>query len=335
VRHVFSHFGSGTLKGASTHLSKFFVCHPAAFLVEQRRLHKLGIRPRVTVDPSSPVTTIYDMLINRWVEDSRSDNRHGSVGVGFGETLERNQFPDYRLTVGDISDDFLGVDLENWAHAIRFEWLPYRLGQLGVDLERYRQLPLMKERTLCIEVAKDLLVFREQITLRSDDTLLDDADRLVMEGAQGLLIDQDYGTFPYVTRSNTGLKNVVAMLGNEPLTVHYVTRAYTTRHGAGPLPFELPQPPYLGIRDETNVAGDYQGPLRFSYLNLDDVGAVVRKDKANYLPAGSETYSVVTCLDQLPSDGFVILNSVVCPCDRDAIPQLVANAFGCGARSVA
>src|ERR1035438_469283 len=91
IRHVFSHFGSGTLKGAATHLSRFFVCNPSAFLVEYNILSGHGIRPVVTVSPQCPVTTIYDVVLNRIIETHRGSERHGSVGVGFGETLERCQ----------------------------------------------------------------------------------------------------------------------------------------------------------------------------------------------------------------------------------------------------
>ena len=57
VRHVFSHFGAGTLKGAITYLSEFFVCHPLKFLMERDELKSKGILPRVIVDPRSLVTT--------------------------------------------------------------------------------------------------------------------------------------------------------------------------------------------------------------------------------------------------------------------------------------
>ena len=77
-RHVFSHVGSGAFSGAATFLSRWFVSHPMLFLKEQAALAALGVNPVVLIDPASPVTTPYDMLINQIVEQARGDGRHGS-----------------------------------------------------------------------------------------------------------------------------------------------------------------------------------------------------------------------------------------------------------------
>ncbi|HCB15329.1 MAG TPA: adenylosuccinate synthase, partial [Gammaproteobacteria bacterium] len=64
-RHVFSHIGSGAFAGAKTFLSRFFVCNPILFLKEREKLAALGIKPVTGIDPASPVTTPYDMMINQ------------------------------------------------------------------------------------------------------------------------------------------------------------------------------------------------------------------------------------------------------------------------------
>jgi adenylosuccinate synthase len=126
---------------------------------------------------------------------------------------------------------------------------------------------------------------------------------VIFEGAQGLLLDQDRGFFPHVTRSNTGLRNVVVLAeeaGIGALDVTYATRAYMTRHGAGPLPGELPDQPYAGIRDETNRPHRWQGSLRFALLDLDLLAGAVRADLAD-APAGLRVSHrlMVSCLDQV------------------------------------
>lgn len=63
-RHVFSHFGSGTLAGAATYLARHFVCNPLVFWKESRELIALGAAPVMAADPRCFVTTPYDMLIN-------------------------------------------------------------------------------------------------------------------------------------------------------------------------------------------------------------------------------------------------------------------------------
>ena len=52
-RHVFSHFASGTLAGADTYLSRYFVCHPMLFTQEREALREKGFRPRVAIDPQA------------------------------------------------------------------------------------------------------------------------------------------------------------------------------------------------------------------------------------------------------------------------------------------
>jgi len=102
--------------------------------------------------------------------------------------------------------------------------------------------------------------------------MLTDYAQVVFEGAQGLLLDQDRGAFPYVTRSHTGIRNaldVAAEAGIDAVDATYVSRAYLTRHGAGPLSRELPGKPYPGIQDSTNVPNEFQGTLRFAHLDLD------------------------------------------------------------------
>lgn len=127
--------------------------------------------------------------------------------------------------------------------------------------------------------------------------------QIVFEGAQGLLLDQDKGTFPYVTRSHTGVRNAATLAceaGIDALEVHYVTRSYLTRHGAGPLPRELPAKPYANIIDATNIPNPFQGALRFAWLDLDLLKASVERDLAD-APQGvrCDPRLVVTCMDQL------------------------------------
>ncbi|GAF82360.1 unnamed protein product, partial [marine sediment metagenome] len=85
-RHVFRHVGSGTFAGAATFLSQFFISNPILFLEELKELKNLKLKPKVYIDPESPITTPYDMMINQMAEEFRGNQRHGSCGVGFAET---------------------------------------------------------------------------------------------------------------------------------------------------------------------------------------------------------------------------------------------------------
>jgi adenylosuccinate synthase len=112
------------------------------------------------------------------------------------------------------------------------------------------------------------------------------------------LLDEQHRWFPYVTRSRTGLTNVDILAkesGIEALDVTYVTRAYATRHGAGPFPREVLD---LSHADRTNVPNPWQGTLRFGDLDLDLLAESIREDRARTnLPIAHGL--AVTCLDQV------------------------------------
>jgi adenylosuccinate synthase len=299
-RHVFSSFGAGTLKGARTHMSRFFVVNPLEFLAEYYTLAAIGVTPKVSVSPYCYVTTLCDVGINRALELSRGDKRHGSCGVGFGETIERCENSGFSLCVGNLKD----LSVERLVRDICTEWVPYRLKQLGISTSDYLRWawPLDQDNVINKFVA-DCQHFLDLVTVRSDKDVLESETRenIIFEGSQGLLLDSEYGTFPYVTRSRTGLTNVLKLI-EPPLDVYYVSRAYTTRHGAGPLPHECTDKPYPGIVDNTNIPNEYQGSLRFSYLNLDQIYRAVRRDR-DQLRSGC-VRGVMTCLDQIDGKTF-------------------------------
>lgn len=303
LRHVFSHVGSGAFVGAATFLSRFFVSHPMLFLKEIESLATKGVQPVVYVDPQSPVTTPYDMMINQIVERERGADRHGSCGIGFGETIERNLTPAYALTVADLAD---GSALAAKLDAIRREYAPARLTRLGFADAFGWNTDLLLSDAILEHFIEDVGRFLQLATVADVQTATR-GRHLLFEGAQGLLLDQDRGFFPHVTRSNTGLRNVLALAAELDLTeleVTYVTRPYATRHGAGPLSHELPEKPYPGIADATNVPNDWQGSLRFGWLDLDVLREAIAGDlaAAEKLPVSIETRFAVTCVDQINGD---------------------------------
>ncbi len=300
-RHVFSHIGSGAFAGTPTFLSRFFVSHPLLFLKEWEVLAALGVRPTVYVDPNSPVTTPYDMLINQIIEQQRGADRHGSCGVGFGETLERGLTPGYALTVGDLADS---AALPARLEAIRHRYAPARLARLGFPTAAAQHRALLQSDAILEHFCTDVRRFLDRVTVMDAPTAIQGRS-LLFEGAQGLWLDQDRGYFPHVTRSHTGLRNVLTLAGEwglEQLAVTYVTRAYLTRHGAGPLPHELPGLPYPGVDDPTNRPNPYQGSLRFAWLDLDLLQQAITADLSDtgaYPGLMAEPRLAITCLDQI------------------------------------
>ncbi len=249
-RHVFQHFGSGSFLGVPTFLSQFFVCHPIQFFREAETLAKLGVDAPVYAHPDCLVTTFADMMINQALEDARGDKRHGSVGMGFNETIERSSVPELRITMADLWNR--SPALEEKLVQICGSYSAFRTGKPIADpgemIERFMQ---------------GCWAFAEAVHPAGIGQCKDP----VFEGAQGLLLDQDSGGFPHVTRSNTGMKNVrslCAQAGIDDVDVYYVSRTYLTRHGAGPLTGEDAGMSYA---DHTNLPHPYQGKIRFAPMD--------------------------------------------------------------------
>jgi adenylosuccinate synthase len=301
-RHVFSHFGAGTLAGAETYLAKHYVCNPIMFWREHRQIVDLGVKPIIAADPRCFVTTPYDMIVNQAVEDARGEGRHGSVGIGFGETIERNQYPIFQLWKADLADRTKMVDR---LRLIRDRWLPERCHQLGIPT-----LPKDDDRltdTLLEKIADAYAAFDASVLTAGAEVL--ERKSVIFEGAQGLALDMDRGNFPHVTRSNTGLTNVIplaSVLGLY-LDVIYVTRPYLTKHGAGPLPGEFdPDPP---IVDETNKEHPYQGKFRFGHL---DIPALMGRIKDDLRSCPTATHGIaMTCIDHVDAGKIHTLGAML------------------------
>ena len=298
-RHVFHHFGSGALAGVPTHLSAHFVAHPMMMLGERAALERLGANVTMSSDPRAIVTTPFDMMINQAVELARGNGRHGSCGLGFGETIERSLRPAFSIRTGDL----FRPDLRQRLAHIWAEWVPLRLAMLGLTA-----LPASIAESLDVDGIIDRFIidcadYLDCVALWPDARLAGKGT-VIFEGAQGLMLDQDHGAFPHVTRSNTGLRNmldIAAQAGIAGIDAVYATRCYTTRHGAGPLAHETVALDGIVVDDPTNAPNDWQGTIRLAPLDLAVLRGAIARDLA--LAEGSDVVVTaalaVTCLDQV------------------------------------
>lgn len=256
TRHVFKHFGAGTLRGVPTFFSEHAAVNPIAFFRELDELHAIRIRPAVYAHPDCLVVTFADMLINQCVEDARAakgTGRHGSTGMGLNETITRSQVPELKITFSDLLNGDRA--LEQKLVKICTLWAAYRAGK-----------PLVNYEPQVEAFVKGCEAFAHAVVPAGIGSFRDP----LFEGSQGLLLDQDNEEYyPHVTRSSTGLRNVrmlCAKAGISELNIdsYYVSRTYLTRHGAGPLPGEDLK---LRYPDDTNLDHPYQGRLRFAPLD--------------------------------------------------------------------
>lgn len=285
-KHIFSSFGSGTLQGVPTYWSEYCTFHPSAFLNEYQLLKSL--KPLIYVNPLCPVTTFFDVDFNRLAERTKAN---GSVGVGFGATIQRQEAY-YKLFVQDLFHEKILLEkLKNIANYYGRKYDDYRMEEF-------------------LEVIREV---KNIITL-SDNSIIYNNYNPIFEGAQGILLDMDFGFFPNVTRSNTTSKNALKLcevsgVFNYTNTheIYYVTRCYTTRHGRGYMGEGKPVT-LKNNEGETNKSHEFQGEFRTSEMDFELLNYALECD--NNFSKGVRKNLVITCTDQLDTDIDLFLSKV-------------------------
>ncbi|HEY6295236.1 MAG TPA: adenylosuccinate synthetase [Streptosporangiaceae bacterium] len=251
--HSFAQFGSGTFTpGVRTHLSRFMLVDPLALAAEAAHLASVGVGDaldRLTVDREALLTTPYHRAANRARELARGQDRHGSCGVGIGETMR------YAL---DHPDDAPRV-----ADCAAPRTLTRKLGMLR-DRLADELGPL--DAPGVVGVCDAYLAFAGRVALVDRGYLqqLLGTGPVVFEGAQGVLLDEWRGFHPYTTWSTTTFANAETLLAEAGETALRlgVVRCYLTRHGPGPF---VTEDPTLELPEPHNRRGAWQGAFRVGH----------------------------------------------------------------------
>lgn len=281
--HIFSHFGSGTMAGAPTYWSKHCPISPVTLLNELAVLTKKEIYPKLYIDAECPVITPYDIMHNIQIS---KETQHGTCGAGFGTTIEREE-NFYSLKFIDL---FYPNILKEKLRLIRDDY--YHNNAINTDITVTECNFLQDCNDITIDNHIELVHF------------IPPANTYIYEGAQGLLLDQHYGFFPHVTRSNCGSTNIPHTFFTE---YYLITRAYHTRHGNGYFPNEI-NDHILHDKDETNVNNRHQGRFRRTILNLDLLEYALIRD--NGIRNSKFNNLVITCLDHLKEFKFIYKDKI-------------------------
>ena len=253
--HAFAQFGAGTFTpGVRTHLSRFMLVDPLALAAEASQLAAAGVGDaldRLTVDRDALLTTPYHQAANRARETARGTGRHGSCGMGIGETARfALEFPADAPRVADCAAPrTLARKLARLREALTSELGPLAGPDPTALADAYR-------------------AFARRVALVDGGYLrqLLRAGPAVFEGAQGVLLDEWRGFHPYTTWSTTTFANADALLADAGHTAQRlgVVRCYMTRHGPGPFPTEDPT---LEVPEPHNRGGRWQGAVRAGHFD--------------------------------------------------------------------
>ncbi|MDQ7814585.1 MAG: adenylosuccinate synthetase [Patescibacteria group bacterium] len=244
-QHAFQQFGSASfVPGVRTHLSRFMLVNPTAFLSEGMHLAKYGIHDifsRVTVERDALVTTPFQIAVNRLREMSRGRDRHGSCGLGVFETVQdKLEQGNAVMYVRDLENPNVLIRKLRFVQEMNRDKAAKLIGIPEND-DAQLMLDVLNDPSESIRCAEWFSRFIRLVTPVDDAYLTEIMQRegvAVFEGAQGVLLDEVHGFFPHCTRSDVTFRNAERMLEQigfmGGITRMGVMRTYATRHGAGP-----------------------------------------------------------------------------------------------------
>lgn len=263
IKHVLHQIPSGIFRDKTKNIiGNGVVLDPIIFKTEIEKLQKYNLNVKANLFISKKATLILPThrLLDQAYEKAKGENKIGSTLKGIGPTYQ-DKIGRQGLRVGDILADnfvekFKKLTSIHFAilkdHDIAYDWS---------DLEKQFM---------------DAVGFLKQFNLIESEYFLNNelkkGSSILAEGAQGSLLDIDFGSYPFVTSSNTVTAGACTGLGIAPHKIGEVFgifKAYSTRVGSGPFPTELMDEQGELMRKEGNEFGSTTGrPRRCGWIDL-------------------------------------------------------------------
>ena len=231
-KYKFHLLPSGVVRGKTCVIGNGVVVDPEVFLEEINSLRKRGIEPRVMVSDRANVIMPYHKILDGAEEAYLGKKRIGTTKRGIGPCYS-DKIARKGVRVADLLDENLLRDkLESILpikeklaeiYGVRFDF------DIDELVEKYTEYGRKMEPYITDTIAELSRAIRE-------------GKNILLEGAQGVMLDVDFGTYPYTTSSNTISGGACTGSGIPPKCIDEVigvVKAYTTRVGMGPLPTEL------------------------------------------------------------------------------------------------
>ena len=255
-KYVLRSIPSGIFQGGKVNIiGNGVVMAPDLFMAEAKDLERSGhnLRDRLHISRKAHLIMPTHRLLDAAYEAAKGKNKVGTTGKGIGPTytdkISRNG-----LRVGDILDNF---EAKYQAHKERHLQMLASLNYTDFDITEV-------EKTW-MEGVEYMKQFRIVDSEHEINNLLRSDKSILCEGAQGTMLDVDFGSYPFVTSSNTICAGACTGLGIGPNrigNVYGIMKAYCTRVGAGPFPTELFDETGKLIRDLGHEYGAVTGRER-------------------------------------------------------------------------
>ncbi len=210
------------------------VIDPWALLEEIEDVKKKGIEvnnKNLIISESATLILPLHKEMDEIREDAAGEGKIGTTKRGIGPAYE-DKVGRRSIRVMDLASE---RSLEKRLESVLAH---HNVIRKGLGKEMYKKDILKKE---LLKIAPEILKFSQPVWQKIDE-YKKKKKKILFEGAQGVLLDVDHGTYPFVTSSNTVASMASTGSGCGPDTINYVlgiTKAYTTRVGSGPFPTEL------------------------------------------------------------------------------------------------
>lgn len=214
------------------------VIDPIALVEEIKLLesHGIDVKPKLRISKRAHLILPTHRVLDRVSELDKGDKKIGSTLKGIGPTY-MDKTGRNGIRMGDIFMNFK----EKYNQLKEKHFLIMERHKMTLEwLDAYTQIEKEeKDWFESVEYLKSIDIIDSEYFINKS---LKERKTILAEGAQGSLLDVDYGTYPFVTSSNTTISGVISGLGVSPQSIGSVTgifKAYTTRVGSGPFPTEL------------------------------------------------------------------------------------------------
>ena len=329
--HCFSQFGSGSFFPlCHTLLTHFMVISPHTLLVEMEYLRRKGvldIEEKLFIDKECVIVTPMHKLINRLLETLRSKGgKYGTTGMGVGVTIDDKENKDITsLKVKDMNDDQILYGKLKKIMVEKLKRVKEIMECFKKDQKSVYEIEFMpgdeisegEVKLVCDQANKfvheflrantvdSLFEFYRQFGQKFNHCFIDSSTliqqylskgyNIIMEGAQGALLDKIHGFYPHITKSLCSAENALNLLRDinkdsiEIIKVG-VLRVYSSRHGNGPF---ISHEPLWGnfISEEHNSGSGWQGDFRIGPFDFVAAKYGVEIFKPDVLS--------LTCLDKI------------------------------------
>lgn len=263
IKHVLHQIPSGIFREATKNvIGNGVVLDPIVFRAELEKLQQYNLKVRDNLFISKKATVILPShkLLDQAYEKSKGENKIGSTLKGIGPAYQ-DKVGRQGLRVGDIvADNFT----ERFRRLTDFHFHILR----DYDIE-YDWNDLEKQFFDSVALLKEFKLIESEYFLNRE---LKNGSGILAEGAQGALLDIDFGSYPFVTSSSTVTAGACTGLGIAPRhigEVFGIFKAYSTRVGSGPFPTELLDEQGELMRKQGNEFGSTTGrPRRCGWIDL-------------------------------------------------------------------